>query len=249
MTPLVALRRSLPFWSALVALAVVACEREPATAPESFDLREFLPELGADGRAVFRYDSVVYDPIAGGTDRRRATGQFVATLDAPRDEEPAARRLRVAVSDSDGVARSSFAWTWDLVNEGQGLTHRADGITYLALVQPLRVGTSWDALVYTDRTSTVSIATEPVAIHKDWSTRLDSIAVYRAFDGANRRAAYVTYADSENRIELRRVREVYAEGLGLVERHVEILDTQNFDDLPWEQRAERGFTLDLVRVR
>ncbi len=56
--------------------------------------------------------------------------------------------------------------------------------------------------------------------------------------------ATIRQANMENFIELRFAREKYARGTGLIERELQILDTQQITDtIPWEEKAEKGFIL------
>lgn len=230
------------------AVAVVACEEE-STLPVAgeVDLRDYLIAPGGDsvGAITFTVDSTTYDPAANGTairSSRQIWSLAVVEEDAPDERLYLVRKFR------DGKPAGSQYWRWGTLDENRGLTNTLDGVTYLSLVQPLTVGTAWDATALTDPDLIVDVEAEPIALHKDWSARLDSVGMYTRINDTPIKAVYVTHADSENSIELRRVREVYGEGLGLLERSVDILDTQNFTDLPWEQKAERGFQVRLQRT-
>ncbi len=223
-----------------------SCEKEPTAALPIVPLSEYLfPDVA---QITFRYDSVTYNPAIGGTAKRLASGRFVLAQEAEnRPLIPGLGRYRVLVLDTQDQVRSTFVWTWDLRRNENELTHRADGIEYLGLTSAQMLGTTWNALIYTDSELEISIEGEPLRIHKDWAASVDSIGKYELGNGQLVDAVWVSHANSENRIELRRVREIYGRGLGLLERHVQILDSQNLSDVPWDQKAERGFTLSLFR--
>ncbi len=232
----------------VLATAVWGCEKEPTVRDPPPELSDYLPALGPGGAATIRFlvDSTVFDPAPGGTAVRTRTEEW--TL-ADQDSATTDDRLYL-VTKRDTAAptrRSEQFWAWSALSEGRGITNTLGGITYLGLTVPFEVGSTWDVLAYTQTNLVVPIDDEPVAIHKDWAAAIDSVGVYR-FDGIDIDAVWVSHARSENRIELRRVREVYGRGYGLLERHVEILDSQDLRDLPWAQKAERGFTLQMRRL-
>lgn len=227
---------------------LTACEEE-ATPPVAgaVDLRDYLlaPAAGPDAAIAFRVDSTLYDPAANGTDVRASSQTWTLT---PTQEDDGDQLFLVEQTEGGRAAGSRF-WGWRLGNEGRGIVNELDGVTYVSLVGPIVAGTTWDPLLLTDPDLVVPIEAEPIAIHKDWSARVDSVGVYEGVNDTPVPAVYVTHADSENRIELRRVTEVYGEGLGLLERRVDVLDSQNLEDLPWGEKAERGFRVRMQRIR
>ena len=248
--------RYLPPVLATAALCV-SCEREPATPPGPVvDFRDYLPAPGtsaADATVAFAVDSTVYDPAVGGTDVRTSAQTWtlspVAVDGAVAGGATGDRLYLVSRRDSAGAQAGQGYWRWATTPEGDGLLHALDGITYLSLVSPLRVGTTWDPLVYTDAELVVPIEEEPVALHKDYGASVDSLGSYTLPTGDVVEAVWVTHARSENRIELRRVREVYGRGVGLLERRADVLDSQSLEALPWAEKAERGFSVVIRRLR
>ena len=234
------------------AVLLSSCEPEATPSLPLIDLAEY--QLSATAEApLFSYDSLTYGPSINGTSKRRATGTWHLELESSSDTSMQGSpthvdRYRATVRDSSGRTISSFAWIWRLLPDGAGLTHQADGIEYLALARPATTGVMWDPLVYTDAELEVTIRAEPIAIHKNWAARVDSLGSYTTPSGKTVEAVFVTHVETENRIELRQVREVYGRGVGLLLRDMQILDSQNLQDLPWDQKAEKGFTLTLKRL-
>lgn len=231
---------------------MISCEREPAISPGPVaEVSEYLlspTSLSTDGTIAFSVDSTLYDPSVGGTDVRTSTQTWVLRPQAGASGTDE-RRFLVTRRDSVGEVVGQQFWQWDTTPEGTGVTNTLDGLTYLSLTTPLQVGSSWDALRFTDAQLVISVEDEPIAVHKDWSATIDSLGEYALPDGSNVEAVWVSHASSENRIELRRVREVYGRGVGLLERRADVLDSQNLEDLPWDTKAERGFSVVIKRLR
>ncbi len=232
----------------LATAALTACEKETTERPPGPDLADYLPMAspGTDAAIRFAVDSVTYDPAAGGTAVERSSQ--VWTLE-PAETDSARERLFLITrrNERNEVGGQQF-WRWELLSEGRGITSAIGGITYLSLTAPFTPGSTWDVLGFTQAGLVVNVEEEPIAIHKDWGATIDSVGAYRLGDGTEVESVFVTHADSENRIELRRVREVYGRGYGLLSRSVEILDSQDLRDRPWSEKAERGFTLEMRRL-
>ena len=61
----------------------------------------------------------------------------------------------------------------------------------------------------------------------------------------------ISYANSENVIELRSAKEQYAKNIGLIFKEYKILDTQCISDcigMTWEEKAEQGFILRMTMI-
>ena len=225
-----------------------SCEEEPTERlNEEVDLRDYLLAPGASGDGAIRFsvDSTLFDPAPGGTDVRASTQTWVLNEVGGAGE---AEQVFLIDKREDGAPAGEQFWRWGLVNDGGGIVNELDGVTYLSLVEPFTVGAAWDPLSLTDPDLIVPIEAEPIAIHKDWSATIDSVGVYSGLMNMQVPAVWVTHANSENRIELRRVTEVYGRNLGLLERTVDVLDSQNLNDVPWDEKAERGFRLRVRRI-
>ncbi len=233
-------------WGLVLATALWSCEKEPTVLAPGPELSDYLlsDESGSEG-IRFQVDSTLYDPVAGGTSVR--VNSQVWTLDPVDAEEAGERLFLVSKRDSLGARGQQF-WRWSELADGAGITHTLGGVTYLSLTRPFTVGSQWNALAFASPSLVVSVEGEPVAIHKDWGASIDSTGTYPLSNGKAVDAVWVSHASSENRIELRRVREVYGKGYGLLERRMDILDSQDLRDLPWEQKAQRGFSLTMKRL-
>ena len=240
------MRRLLGSCILATAALLAACEEEPTEiAVSDVDLRDYLltPAPGGDGGIVFAVDSTLFDPAVGGTAVRTSNQTWTLRTEEGSDDE----QLFLVEKRSGGLAPDQQFWRWGIVNDGQGIVNEIDGVSYLSLVAPFVAGAEWDPLLLTDPDLVVAIEAEPVAIHKDWGARIDSVGMYFRMNETPISAVWVTHADSENRIELRRVREVYGLNVGLLERHVDVLDSQNLEEVSWDDKAEKGFRLRMIR--
>ena len=230
----------------LVGLAVAAgCgDPEPVQEPVLADQVYLTAPVGDD--IAFAVDSVVYDPVIGGT--ARLTSSTTWSL-RRQESDSLGVTFVVAVADSSGDSRDRYLWRWRVEDERR-LVSSLDGLELFHLPIPLRASTLWDPLIYANREREIFVAGEPVEAYKLWDARVDSVGTYRLPDGSDVEAVWVALAHAENLIELREVREVFGAGVGLLERHVRILDTQRIDaDADWSERAEAGFEVHIVRTR
>ncbi len=116
---------------------------------------------------------------------------------------------------------------------------------FISLTFPFRRNASWDGIGFNSDSLLVTVRGEVIEIYKDWNSQYDEIFVPQAvntflFDST----VSVFHANSNNFIERRFSREVYAKGVGLVIKEMAILDSQLSDgDRVWPDDAEKGFTL------
>lgn len=226
----------------------VACDTEPDTFEATGDVSYFVP--AGDEPIRFQVDSVIYDPSVSGTDRIMSSS--IWTLEPVQnsiDSEP----FFVSVEPADTTGSASQRYIWDFqsygISDGSHIT-QLDGFSYVNLVTPFTNQSSWDALQFADPNLEISVAGEPLRIHKDWTIAvIDSIGLYSLPNGTSIDAVFVSLTSSENAIELREFKEVYGKGYGLLERSQRFLDTQQSASTEaWEDKAERGFTVYMKRL-
>ena len=223
-------------------LLLASCGDDVPDLTASNELSEFY-FLPADG-ARFEVDSVVFDPVIDGIAQLASTTTWRFEL---IDSSASDRTYTVRVRDTLGRALGTQFWLFEETEAG--LSHTYDGLTYLSIAQGADRNLMWDPLQFTDPNLQIAVAGEPVDLHKSWSAQLDSIGTYTLTTGESVEALFVSLASSENLLELREVNEVYGRGLGLLERRMRILDTQQTaSSAPWEEKAERGFTLTMRRL-
>lgn len=224
-----------------VAALLFSCETESDDS-QLFDNSAYL--LLPQRTLAFQVDSTIYDPATNGTARIENSSRWnLSPLGGDSEESLFAIRI---VKDSV-VSDVGYLWDWNVRN--QTSVNTLNGVSYVGLTSSINSAISWDPLLFANEDQIVTIAGEPIAIHKgNWEANVDSLGTYIMPDGTDLPAIFVTLVESENLIELREWKEVYADGEGLVERRVRILDTQNTDaQIAWEDRAETGFSLTMKR--
>lgn len=151
----------------------------------------------------------------------------------------------------ESFERASDTLPWNLrqvlaatLDGKEGLRLEND-LIFIKVLLPLTPFKSWDGNKLFDPATLVKVSGETIEMFKGWEYEVLSAGVPDTINGlAFGEVATISQANSENLIELRYSREKYARGVGLVERELHILDTQQIDEfVPWEQKAEKGFIL------
>ncbi len=130
-----------------------------------------------------------------------------------------------------------------------------DNLPFVKLIFPLRTGQSWDGnRLFADEDLRLRVAGEVLEVFKEWHSEAVEVgspsnAGSQIYDDV----ATVLHANFETVVDIRRVEERYARGVGLVYREMLILDSQcqaccggdtGFcQSLSWRERAEAGFIL------
>ncbi len=120
-----------------------------------------------------------------------------------------------------------------------------ENLRYIKMVFPLAADATWNGNLYIDNGTIIPIAGESIEVFKNWTSELTLLGQPASINGLFfDEVTTISHADSENLIELRQVTEKYAKGVGLVEKEMWILDTQEIDQTkPWELKAEKGYIL------
>jgi len=116
---------------------------------------------------------------------------------------------------------------------------------FISLTFPFQRNETWNGIAFNSDSLQITVRGEVIEIYKDWESQYDEIFVPQAvntflFDST----VVVLHANSDNFIEQRFNKEVYAKGIGLVVKEMAILDSQlNNGDRVWPDDAEKGFTM------
>jgi len=125
-----------------------------------------------------------------------------------------------------------------------------ENLRFLKIATPILQETIWEGNQF-DENIFCLIADDPIQKFKDWDYKILEIGLSENIAGQDYSDILVIQqADSENVIEKRFSREKYARGVGLVQRTMEIYDTQCnvCEEDTWEEKAEKGFSLDQVLI-
>lgn len=120
---------------------------------------------------------------------------------------------------------------------------------FISMVFPATRSKVWNGIAFNADSLEITVKGEVIEIYKDWESRYEEVDVPYTVGGTQYDSvAIVTHANSENYIERRLSREVYAKGIGLVEKEMMILDSQlSSPERVWPGDAEKGFQL-LMRM-
>jgi hypothetical protein len=117
-------------------------------------------------------------------------------------------------------------------------------LPFIKLVFPATDGTRWDGNAFFDSDADFPVAADFMSVYKDWEYGISDGEQRTIGDNSYANVLDVTHIDEVTFISRRYSIETYAKDFGLVERKMEIFDTQNGNEsLPWLERAERGFQL------
>lgn len=206
---------------------------------------EYFP-LVVGKNKVYQVDSLTFDTLAG-----------KKVLDSVRFYlmESTVESFVNAKGDSvfriERYTRASDKQAWvlkDVVSseKNNNLAFRTEqNFRILKLAFPLNVRSQWKPTQFIDEEVEITAGNESIKMFKNWSGEVKDIDKEATILGKKfANTSTVLQANSENALELRRVTEKYAKGIGLISSEMEILDTQSISPgTPWRKKAQQGFIL------
>lgn len=149
-----------------------------------------------------------------------------------------------------------FVLTYTVSRTPTAAFRTEDNLQFTKLIFPLRNNRSWDGNAAFDNRREVVVGGEFLDVFNGWDYRYEQTNEEVTTPGGNSyaNATLVRQADvSDNLIDQRIAYEVYVSGVGLVERYLDArhtqcrvccnLDTELCFNLPWDEKAEKGFIL------
>ncbi|MBK9212705.1 MAG: hypothetical protein IPO14_07085 [Saprospiraceae bacterium] len=139
---------------------------------------------------------------------------------------------------------------FDLTGKYQGLRKENNG-TFIKVVFPVENSLRWDGNAFIDPTILVTVAGESIEMYKDWTYFMKEVNTKKTIGNYTFDATIVVQAGNNREVKTERRfnYEVYAKGVGLVYKEMEILDTQNTTSTePWEVKAQKGFILKQILI-
>lgn len=118
-----------------------------------------------------------------------------------------------------------------------------ENLKFVKLVFPVIENKRWDGNAFFDDTQEIEVNSEFIEMYAGWNHKIEEVDVaYDINDQSYSETAYVRLVDSEDGFKKLNVFERYAKGVGLIEKTMTILETQNNNSaIPFEDRAEKGF--------
>lgn len=233
-----------------LALVFAACENEIEVLEDVDDNENFYPlELGKYW--VYQMDSIIFDNE--GRDRYETTSfireEIVEILNP--DELP---RYVIEVSYKNNIdAEWSFLKNWSVYVEDNKLIRNEDNLRFIKLIYPITTGVSWDGNSFIDSRTEVLVSGEALAMFKNyWDYKFldrqeSELIGIQTYDDV----LTIQQSDDENDLEIRISNEKYAKDVGMISRHLQILDTQctsDCDGFDWVDKAHYGFILDQTLI-
>ncbi len=154
-------------------------------------------------------------------------------------------KIQRSLSDTqNGLYVATDIWTAEKTETG---AYRVEeNLEFVKMIFPFQVGTSWEGNLFDNLTS-VNIAETSVWVYKDWGDyEVGAKGIPFTVEGENYpRVTRIDQADIKNNsLERRFAVEYYAEGVGLIQKEMEIFDTQcPCPGESWIEKAEAGFML------
>lgn len=240
------------FLFGLLVLLLAACSDSTL---EEVDMntegRNFVP-LHVGSTWTFDLDSIIFDPEPGMIviDTIQYEMQYVV-VDSMRDDQD-----RVHYTIDRFLRKSdSMPWqirdVWTAVLDDKMFVWTEENLPYIKMVFPMDGTARWDGnALFNDDDTRVNVRGELLDMFKFWGQySANGVADQETINGQSYDdVVTITAVDREISIEKRFSQEKYARNVGLIYQRIEILDTQNENVvLPFEQRAERGFIVEIRR--
>lgn len=244
-------------FSSLLALCLIAACKEETAPPRDVeaDLAYFPLEL--DQPKFFLLDSIVLFNTVRGIEYDTARLEVRETLVERFEAADGTETFRGERWDRrlpDGAWR--FSQTFTMSRNNLRATRTEDNLRFIKLVFPLTEGKRWDGHVAFDDSRTFVIGGEFLEIYEGWDYRYVATdnAIAAGSSAVNIEGAVLIEQDlTDNLIAQSIAYEVYAPGIGLVERFIDSrrtqcrvccnVDTELCSNLPWDEKAEKGFIL------
>ena len=131
------------------------------------------------------------------------------------------------------------------------LIRTEDNLPLIKMVFPLHLHQKWGSTVFLDPVLRVTVRGQPLELFKGWASELSEWQSTWHMGGKKyEQTLTIQTANFENALELRQGLERYTQGVGLIYRELQILDTQclNCQGQTWEKKAQRGFILRQCRI-
>lgn len=223
--------------------SMISCGDNEVEIPDDSILGfEYFPlDIGYEW--VYSIDSVLI--IQGGNGNINSSSflkEEITELISDIDGEKKYTVERSYKKDSISNWRVTGEWTVSM-NKERAIRNEGN-LSFIKMVFPAVNGTQWDGHVFFDDNVDFPVAADFMSVYKDWEYNINAVDPRTISGTLYSDIIDVTHIDEITFISKRFSTETYARDLGLVERKMEIFDTQNGDEsLPWLDRAQRGFQL------
>lgn len=224
-------------------ILIFSCSEE-SIAPQPADDQSDLYPLALDKTWIYQTDSIVYNFQLGTTD---SLSGFV--------KEAITDVFELADGSLNYVIERSFRrhqdspWTNTDTYSASIIDNKAtrneENLRFVKLLLPPTIDQEWDGNQFFDESILVNINGELLEVYKNWGSKILSVGENVTVNGVEySNTVEVLLVDTENGIEKRYAKEIYALGVGLIHREMIIIDSQDIaSGLPIIERPEKGFIL------
>ncbi len=207
---------------------------------------EFFPlEIGRSW--VYQADSVIFDPAPNGTRIDTVSFQIRETITDTFSNEMGGLTYRILYEERRAGQDWASKYVFSAERESTRAFREENNFRFIPLVFPVKENSRWQGNALIDPFTVVRVAGEPIEIFKGWE---DYVLVRRVADLTVNGVDYedvieVEVVNYENLLEIRKVNAFYARNVGLIQRNMNIMNTQCTACVgqPWAEKAEEGFVL------
>lgn len=232
-----------------LSLLLINCQKETESFPD-FELSYFPTDSGH--YVIYQVDSIYYNDFDRTIDTvSLLIKEEIGGQETDNRNQPYQRLNRYYKRDSSPWQLTKV---WAIQIDDNLACRIENNQRYINLSFPLKINRQWDGIPYIRRDTVISIPGGSIDIYKDWDAfeiiELDGSYSYngQSFDSV----LTILQVDKINNIERRYSLERYAKNYGLIYKEQLILDTQcngniaNCIGIPWEQKAEKGYILNMT---
>ncbi len=227
----------------ILILSIFSCgENEIETPDDSIFGYEYFPlELGYEW--IYAVDSVLVNQ--GGTNNVVSSSFIKEELIEVITDTDDKKEFQLQRSyKKDSISQWQITDIWVVQSDDTRAIRTEENLSFVKMVFPAVDGTKWDGHIFFDDNKDFPVAAESVTVYKDWEYQINEVESKTVGSTLYNEVLDVTHIDDVTFISKRFSTESYAKGIGLIERKMEIFDTQNGDtSLLWVDRAEKGFQL------
>tara|TARA_R110000737_G_C14518253_1_gene474904 strand:+ start:278 stop:991 length:714 start_codon:yes stop_codon:yes gene_type:complete len=221
----------------------ISCGKNEIEIPDDavFGYEYFPLEVGYEW--VYAVDSVLI--IQGGT-KNKVSSSFIKEelIEILKDTETEKEYKIQRSYRKDSISQWRIRNIWTIRRDERRAIRNEGNISFVKLVFPAVDGAKWDGHIFFDDEKEFPVAADNLRIYKGWEYKINNVGSKSVGGILYLDVLDIAHIDEFSFISKRFSTESYAKGIGLVERKMEIFDTQNGNEsLPWIERAEKGFQL------
>lgn len=222
---------------------LLSCENETETLdPSVFNFDFYEIEEGYEW--IYEVDSLI---IASGGNANITTSSQVREQIGDLISDDNGERRYELLRSTRKTENDTWVLTdvWLLTIDNNRIIRTEENLSFISLVFPLNENSSWDGNALFDSEMEFPIGFDNLVAYLGWNYEVVEIDIPHTIgETTYDETVRVVHIDDSNLLGRRFSEERYARGIGLIERNLELFDTQNTDiTLEWVERAQSGLQL------